>query len=88
LSEVSFISNTIDVIGVRSFTEDDISGSGSDRLIDAHTLRGSPTQIFDQLDEHLRAGANHVGIQVLTEERGASPMAEYRALAQHFPART
>jgi probable F420-dependent oxidoreductase len=69
------------------FTEDDISGSGSDPLIDALVLHGSPTQIFDQLDEHLRSGANHVGIQVLTEEHGASPMTEYRALAQHFPAR-
>jgi probable F420-dependent oxidoreductase len=70
------------------FTEDDVSGSGSDELIDALAPHGSPTQIFDQLDEHLTAGADHVGIQVLTEKRCAAPMAEYRALAQHFPART
>ncbi|MET0454005.1 MAG: TIGR03620 family F420-dependent LLM class oxidoreductase [Mycobacterium sp.] len=69
------------------FTEQDIAGSGSDRLIDALVLHGPPAQIFDQLAEHLTAGANHVGIQVLTEEHGASPMTEYRALAQCLPSR-
>lgn len=67
------------------FTEDDVAGSGSDRLIDALVLHGTPTEIFDQLADHVAAGANHVGIQVLTEKHGASPMAEYRALAKYLP---
>lgn len=70
------------------FTEEDVAGSGSDRLIDALVLHGTPTRIFDQLADHVVAGANHVAIQVLTEQHGASPMAEYRALAKYLPART
>ncbi|MCV7420494.1 hypothetical protein H7K45_08075 [Mycobacterium yunnanensis] len=48
------------------FSEGDIRGSGSDTLIDALVAHGSPEAIYAQIDEHLIAGANHVGIQVFT----------------------
>lgn len=66
------------------FTEADVVGSGSDRLIDALVLHGSPETIYQRLDEHLANGANHVGIQVLTA-KNCSPMRAYRSLAQHRP---
>lgn len=65
------------------FTEHDLSGGGSDRLIDALALHGSVTTIADGLKEHLHAGADHVGIQVLASP-GQSPMPGYRALADRL----
>jgi len=69
------------------FTEADVDGSGSDALIDALVAHGSPEAIYTQIDEHLAAGADHVGIQVFTKDPTASPVAAFRALAEHRPAR-
>jgi probable F420-dependent oxidoreductase len=63
------------------FSEDDTRPPGSDRLIDALALHGEPGVIAAGLTEHLDAGADHVGIQVLTPE-ASNPMAGYRALAE------
>lgn len=68
------------------FTEADVDGSGSDRLIDALVAHGSPDAIYTQIDEHLRAGANHIGIQVFAEDPTASPVQAFRTLAEHRPA--
>ncbi|MBU8812532.1 TIGR03620 family F420-dependent LLM class oxidoreductase [Mycolicibacterium goodii] len=68
------------------FTEADVEGSGSDALVDALVAHGSPETIYTQIDQHLAAGANHVGIQVLTEHPNASPIQAFRALAEHRPA--
>jgi probable F420-dependent oxidoreductase len=67
-------------------TESDVAGAGSDALIDALVAHGSPQAIYQKLNEHLSAGANHVGIQIFTLERGASPMEAFRTLARHRPA--
>jgi probable F420-dependent oxidoreductase len=69
------------------FTASDVAGSGSDRLIDALVIHGTPADIFKGLSEHLAAGANHVGIQLLTADHGASPMPGYRILAKNRPAK-
>jgi probable F420-dependent oxidoreductase len=68
------------------FTQADIDGSGSDALIDALVAHGSPETIYAQINEHLTAGANHVGIQVFTEDPATSPVPALRALAEHRPA--
>lgn len=47
------------------FTDDDLTKPGSDKLIDAVVAHGTPDQVAGRLDEHLRAGADHVAIQVL-----------------------
>jgi probable F420-dependent oxidoreductase len=47
------------------FTDKDVRKPGSDRLIDAVVAHGTPEQVAARLDEHLRAGADHVAIQVL-----------------------
>jgi len=49
------------------FTDDDLAGGGSERLIDALVARGRPDQVAAQLTAHLDAGADHVGVQLLTE---------------------
>src|SRR6516164_10112910 len=63
------------------WSEADLSGAGSDALIDALVAHGSPAEIAGQLIRHLDAGADHVCLQLVTEE-GADPLPSYRALAQ------
>ena len=62
------------------WTGDDLSGSGSDALIDALVAQGSPAEIAAQLTRHLDAGADHVCLHLITEE-GTDPLPGYRALA-------
>jgi probable F420-dependent oxidoreductase len=62
------------------WTDDDLSGSGSDALIDALVARGSPAEIAAQLTRHLDAGADHVCLHLITEA-GTDPLPGYRALA-------
>jgi probable F420-dependent oxidoreductase len=47
------------------FTDDDLARPGSDRLIDALVAHGSAGEAAGRLDQHLKAGADHVAIQVL-----------------------
>jgi probable F420-dependent oxidoreductase len=63
------------------WSEEDLSGGGSDALIDALVAHGSGDQVAARLDEHFRAGADHVAVQLLTE-RGADAMDGYRELAR------
>jgi len=58
----------------------DLSSGGSDALIDALVAHGSPAEIAAQLTRHLDAGADHVCLQLITED-GADPLPGYRALA-------
>jgi probable F420-dependent oxidoreductase len=69
------------------FTEADVDGSGSDALIDALVAHGSAETIYTQINGHLTAGANHIGIQVFTDDPTATPMQAFRSLAEHRPAR-
>ena len=62
------------------FTERDIAGSGSDRLIDAVVPHGSAEAIAEVVRAHLDAGADHVCIQPVGH--GPLPLDDYRALAQ------
>jgi probable F420-dependent oxidoreductase len=43
------------------FTEDDLSGTGSDRLIDALVAHGDQATVAKRLLAHRAAGADHVG---------------------------
>jgi probable F420-dependent oxidoreductase len=63
------------------WTEADLSGGGSDGLIDALVAHGSADQVAAQLYRHLEAGADHVVIQLLTEP-DADPVPGYRDLAR------
>jgi hypothetical protein len=50
------------------YTEGDIAGGGSDRLIDAVVPHGSAEELAEVVHAHLDAGADHVGLQPLGEE--------------------
>jgi probable F420-dependent oxidoreductase len=47
------------------FTDADLTPPGSDKFVEAMVAYGTPEDIANRLGEHLRAGANHVVIQVL-----------------------
>ena len=68
------------------WTEDDIRGGGSDRLVDELVAWGDPATIRKRVDAHLEAGADHVCVQVLTEAWGPPydkfPRTEWRQLAE------
>jgi probable F420-dependent oxidoreductase len=63
------------------WTDEDLSGGGSDSLIDTLVAHGSADQVAAQLRRHLDAGADHVVIQLLTEP-DADPVPGYRDLAR------
>lgn len=63
------------------FTEDDCKGEGSDRLIDAVVAWGEIDAVRSRIDEHLKAGADHVCIQALSADPKALPIKEWRQLA-------
>jgi probable F420-dependent oxidoreductase len=66
------------------WTDDDLSGDGSDALIDALAVHGSAAEVAARLAAHLDAGADHVSLQLLTAP-GADPVDGYRQLAQALP---
>ncbi|MEV6879218.1 TIGR03620 family F420-dependent LLM class oxidoreductase [Amycolatopsis sp. NPDC051128] len=65
------------------YTEDDIDGGrGSDRIVDDLVFWGDLETITAKLRAHLDAGADHVGVQVIGVEPGASAMPHWRRLAE------
>jgi probable F420-dependent oxidoreductase len=65
------------------YTEADVAGDGSDRLVDELVPHGDPEAIAAGLARHHEAGADHVAIQVLPGAQGG-PMPGLRALAAHL----
>ena len=63
------------------YTDADLSGGGSARLIDAVVAHGTAEQVAARLTEHLDAGADHVCIQLLTRA-DADPVPQYADLAR------
>jgi probable F420-dependent oxidoreductase len=62
------------------FTDDDIEGGGSDRLIEAVIPWGDAATVAERVRAHLDAGADHVCVQVVADFF-TFPLAEYRELA-------
>ena len=58
----------------------DLERPGSDALIDALVGHGDAATAAARVQEHLDSGADHVPIQLLTEQ-GVDPLPQYRALA-------
>jgi probable F420-dependent oxidoreductase len=63
------------------WTEDDLSGGGSDRLVDALVCWGGADAIRTRVRAHLDAGADHVSVQVLAPDPSEMPLAQIRELA-------
>ncbi len=65
----------------QGFTDDDIADGGSNRLVDALVVWGDEATIAARVQAQRDAGADHVCIQVLTEDPRAFPVDQWRALA-------
>jgi len=63
------------------WTGDDVTGEGSDALIDALVAHGDPDQVAAQLGAFLEAGADHVCVQLLPAGPDTDPVPGYRRLA-------
>jgi len=62
------------------YTDEDLSGGGSDRLVDAIVAWGDAAAIADRVRAHRAAGADHICLQVLSEEKDF-PRKEYRQIS-------
>jgi probable F420-dependent oxidoreductase len=63
------------------FSDEDLEGGGSDRLVDAIVGWGDLDAVASRVRAHLDAGADHVCLQMLSTGRESFPLAEYRRLA-------
>jgi probable F420-dependent oxidoreductase len=52
------------------YDEDDLAGQGSDRLVDALVVHGTPDEVAARVRLHLEAGADHVCVQPLAHGGG------------------
>jgi probable F420-dependent oxidoreductase len=71
-------SNNLRTLG---YSDEDLAGGGSDRLVDAVVAWGDAGAIAERVRAHHDAGADHVCLQVVTSGRESFPLAEYRELA-------
>lgn len=62
------------------WSDDDFAHGGSDALIDALVGHGDAPAAAARVQQHLDAGADHVAIQLITEN-GVDPVVGYRQLA-------
>ena len=62
------------------YSEEDVAGAGSDRLVDDVVAWGDVDAIAARVQAHLDAGADHVGVQVLHDGDGF-PVSQLRELA-------
>ncbi|KOV71943.1 MULTISPECIES: TIGR03620 family F420-dependent LLM class oxidoreductase [unclassified Streptomyces] len=63
------------------YTDDDLSGGGSDRLVDDLVFWGDPDTVVRKLRGHVDAGADHVAVQVIGVQPGESALPHWRSLA-------
>lgn len=69
------------------FSEDDVAGHGSDRLLDALYAFGPPARAAERVRAHLDAGADHVAVQIVRADsdiaarRGSLAPHEWAAMA-------
>jgi len=63
------------------FTDDDLSGTGSDRLVDALVAWGDESDVRQRIDEHVTAGATAVCLNVITSDLSELPTGSWRRLA-------
>ncbi|EIV91619.1 LLM class F420-dependent oxidoreductase [Frankia sp. QA3] len=63
------------------FVDDDLAGLGSNRLVDALVAWGTVEAIRGRVEQHHKAGADHVAVQILTPQAQGLPLAQWRELA-------
>jgi probable F420-dependent oxidoreductase len=84
-----YLTTTYNVAKFRrlGYSEEEIAGGGSDRLVDDLVFWGDLDTIVEKLHAHVKAGADHVGVQVIGIERGRSAMPYWRMLGDALLAR-
>jgi probable F420-dependent oxidoreductase len=65
----------------QGFSEDDLAGGGSDRLVDALVAWGDEATVAARVRAHLEAGATHVCVQAIAEDPLAPGLPAYRRVA-------
>ena len=65
----------------QGFSEEDLSGDGSERLAEGLVAWGSESDIRERVREHLSAGADQVCVQVVTDGPTDSLREWWRSLA-------
>ncbi|HJQ29287.1 MAG TPA: LLM class F420-dependent oxidoreductase [Rubrobacter sp.] len=65
----------------QGFREEDLSGEGSERLVEGLVAWGSADDIRERVREHLSAGADQVCVQVVTEGPADGLIERWRSLA-------
>lgn len=63
------------------FTDADLADGGSDELVSAIVAWRGADEIRDRVAAHMEAGADHICVQVVTDERGVMPRESWRELA-------
>jgi len=63
------------------YSDDDLTGGGSDKLMDALIPWGDLDTVVAGIEKHYEAGADEVAIQVLTADPFTFPSSAYRELA-------
>jgi probable F420-dependent oxidoreductase len=64
------------------YSDDDLRGPGSDRLVDSVIAWGDAAAIADRVREFHQAGADHVCLQVVEDRGGDFPFEAYGELAE------
>jgi probable F420-dependent oxidoreductase len=65
----------------QGFREEDLTGEGSERLVEGLVAWGAEDDIRGRVREHLSAGADQVCVQVVTDGRAEYPGEMWRSLA-------
>jgi probable F420-dependent oxidoreductase len=77
LSQPNYLAN----LRRMGFSNEDLSGGGTDRLVDSLVACGSVERVLERVRLHLDAGADHVAVQVMVEDDRELPIGEWRELA-------
>ncbi|PZS28903.1 MAG: LLM class F420-dependent oxidoreductase [Pseudonocardiales bacterium] len=64
------------------YSEEEIANGGSDRIVDDLVFWGDRDTIVEKLQGHVKAGADHVAVQVIGIEPGLSSMSHWHALGE------
>jgi probable F420-dependent oxidoreductase len=78
------LANYVNNLARLGYTEDDVAGAGSDRLVDDIVGWGDLDTVVSRINAHFEAGADHVCVQVIAEDQRALPMDAWRALAERL----
>ena len=66
------------------FAAAEMDDGGTDRLVDAVVAWGPVGLVADRVRDHLRAGADHVAIQVIQEDPAKVPVEQWELLAEEL----